>query len=132
MAAKDRNVNRIIAKATTHTQARILEKLGADQVIFPEIDMGERLARSISGKNFLEYIHFSDEYTIMEIEALDDWIGKSLVDMDFYNKYHMNVVAFRRDKTTTLSNLAQYKIQSGDYLILIGKYSDAEQLEVLD
>ncbi|MGI6559720.1 MAG: TrkA family potassium uptake protein [Clostridiaceae bacterium] len=132
LAAKDRNVNRIIAKATTHTQARILEKLGADQVIFPEIDMGERLARSISGKNFLEYIHFSDEYTIMEIEALDDWIGKSLVDMDFYNKYHMNVVAFRRDKTTTLSNLAQYKIQSGDYLILIGKYSDAEQLEVLD
>lgn len=132
LAAKDRNVNRIIAKATTHTQARILEKLGADQIIFPEIDMGERLARSISGKNFLEYIHFSDEYTIMEIEALDDWIGKSLVDMDFYNKYHMNVVAFRRDKTTTLSNLAQYKIQSGDYLILIGKYSDAEQLEVLD
>ncbi|NLJ70020.1 MAG: TrkA family potassium uptake protein [Clostridiaceae bacterium] len=129
LAAKDRNVPRIIAKATTHTQARILEKLGATQVIFPEIDMGERLARSLSGNNFMEYLHFSDEYTIMEVQAANSWIGKDLAELDFANKYNLTVVAFRRNSETILSNIARLKIQSDDHLVLIGKYEDAEKLE---
>ncbi|NLM19739.1 MAG: TrkA family potassium uptake protein [Clostridiaceae bacterium] len=129
LAAKDHNIPRIIAKANSYMQARILEKLGANQIIFPEIDMGERLARSLSGSNFMEYLHFSDEYTIMEIEAVDSWVGKNLIEIDFAKKYNLTVVAFRRNGETILSDIARVRIQSGDYLVLIGKYEDTEKLE---
>lgn len=129
LAAKDRNVPRIIAKANSHTQARILEKLGATQVIFPEIDMGERLARSLSGSNFMEYLHFSDEYTIIEIQAANSWVGKDLIELDFSNKFNLIVVAFRRNGETILSDIARLKIKRDDHLVLIGKYEDAEKLE---
>ncbi|HHU52903.1 MAG TPA: TrkA family potassium uptake protein [Clostridiaceae bacterium] len=131
LAAKDHNIPRIIAKANSHMQARILEKLGATQIIFPEIDMGERLARSLSGSNFMEYLHFSDEYTIMEIQAANSWVGKDLIELNFANKYNLMVVAFRRNGETILSDIAKLKIQDDDHLVLLGKYEDAEKLEGL-
>jgi len=132
LAAKDHNIPRIIAKANSHMQARILDKLGATQIIFPEIDMGERLARSISGSNFMEYLHFSDEYTIMEIEAVNSWVGKDLTEIEFAKKYNMMVVGFRRNGKTILSDISKFKIQTGDDLILLGKYEDAEKLEGIE
>ncbi len=130
LAAKDNKVPKIIAKANSHTQARILRKLGANQVIFPEIDMGERLARSLSGNNVLEYLHTSIEYALLEIKAQSDWVDKSLSELDFYNKYNMNVIAYRRNKKIHFSNLSQFKIHASDELILIGKHEDAGQFQV--
>ncbi|NMA18529.1 MAG: TrkA family potassium uptake protein [Clostridiaceae bacterium] len=130
LAAKDNKVPKIIAKANSHTQARILRKLGANQVIFPEIDMGERLARSLSGNNVLEYLHTSSEYALLEIKAQSDWVDKSLSELDFYNKYNMNVIAYRRNKKIHFSNLSQFKIHASDELILIGKHEDAGQFQV--
>lgn len=127
LASKDRGVPRIIAKATSEMQARILEKIGADQIIYPEIDMGERLARSISGSNLMEYIHFSDEYSIVEVKTKKEWVGKNLVDLDFRNKYHLNVIAYRRNGRTIVAPSAKDTFERDDVLILIGeeKYIDA-------
>lgn len=127
LASKDRGVPRIIAKATSEMQARILEKIGADQIIYPEIDMGERLARSISGSNLMEYIHFSDEYSIVEVKTNKEWVGKNLVDLDFRNKYHLNVIAYRRNGRTIVAPSAKDTFERDDVLILIGeeKYIDA-------
>lgn len=127
LSSKDRGVPRIIAKASSEMQARILQKLGADQIIYPEIDMGERLARSLSGSNLMEYIHFSDEYSIIEVKVKKEWIGKNLIEIDFRNKYHLNVIAYRRNKNTIVSPSAKEPLEKDDILILIGeeKYIDA-------
>lgn len=129
MLASDANVSKIIAKAKSANQARILRKLGADQIIYPEIDMGERLARSITGSNLLEFIHFSDEYGLIEASAKDSWIGKDLGKLNFRNHYHMNVVAIRRRGEYIITPGSKEKIEKGDVLILIGEEKYAKILE---
>lgn len=129
MAAKDNGVAKVIAKATSINQARILEKLGANQIIFPEMDMGERLARSIAGSNLLEFIHFSNEYGMIEVKARKEWIGRSLEDMDFRNTYHMNIVGIERQQDYIVTPRASEIIKEGDVLVLIGKEEHAHLVE---
>lgn len=129
LAAKDHNIPRVIAKASSMTQAKILAKLGADQIIFPELEMGERLARSIAGSSITDYINFSEEYTIFELKAVKPWWGKTLPNLDFRHKYHMNVVAFRHNGHTLITGLADHIIEEGDTLVLIGTTEDANKLE---
>lgn len=127
--AKDHNVGRIIAKATSKNHARILKKIGADQIIFPEIDMGEKLARSISGSNLLQFFHFSDDYSMLELKAYDELVGKSLRDINFRDKYKMTVIAYKRDGDLIINPEADWKIKKDDTLVLIGDSDRAEELQ---
>lgn len=129
LAAKEHEIPRIIAKASSFTQARILKKLGADQVIFPELEMGERLALSIAGSSIADYINFSDEYTLLELKAIKPWWGKSLAELNFHRSYGMNVVAYHRDGATIIAPMADYTIEKGDKLVLMGSTEDAAKLE---
>lgn len=129
LAAKEHEIPRIIAKASSFTQARILKRLGADQVIFPELEMGERLALSIAGSSIADYINFSDEYTLLELKAIKPWWGKSLAELNFHRSYGMNVVAYHRDGATIIAPMADYTIEKGDKLVLMGSTEDAAKLE---
>ena len=129
MLASDSEVSKIIAKAKSGNQARIMRKLGADQIIFPEIDMGERLARSLTGSNILEFINFSDEYCLIEVIAKDEWVDKSLADLKFRNAYHMNVVGIRRKGHFIITPRANEVVHEKDVLILIGEERYATELE---
>lgn len=130
--AKDHNVGKIIAKATSTNHARILKKIGADQIIFPEIDMGEKLARSIAGSNLLQFFHFSDDYSMIELKAYDELVGKSLREIDFRKKYKMMVIAYKRDGELIINPEANWKIEKDDTLVLLGEseYADKLQKEV--
>ncbi|MDY3006341.1 TrkA family potassium uptake protein [Anaerococcus sp. AGMB00486] len=127
--AKDHNVDRIIAKATSKNHARILTKIGADQIIFPEIDMGEKLARSIAGSNFLQFFHFSDDYSMIELKAYDELIGKSLKEINFRDKYKMMVIAYKRDGDLIINPEADWRIKEDDTLVLIGDSDSADKLQ---
>lgn len=129
ITAKDHGVEKVIAKATSTKQARILQKLGADQIVFPELDMGERLARSVTGSNLLEFIHFSEEYGLVEVIAKEKWVNKTLKDLDFRNSYHMNVVGIRRKGKYIVTPNANEKIRDLDVLILIGEEKYIAKLE---
>lgn len=129
LAAKEHEIPRIIAKASSFTQARILKRLGADQVVFPELEMGERLALSIAGSSIADYINFSDEYTLLELKAIKPWWGKSLAELNFHRSYGMNVVAYHRDGATIIAPMADYTIEKGDKLVLMGSTEDAAKLE---
>ncbi len=130
MLAKDSGIPRVIAKASTMMQARILEKLGADQIIFPEVDMGERLARSITGSNIIEYLRLSDRYSMIELQVQPKWVGKSLMEMDFRRIYHINVVAIKRNQDIILENLGSEILQKGDLLISIGTISAIQSIQI--
>lgn len=127
--SKEYEIPMIYAKAGTDMQARILKKVGVDQVIYPEIELGERLARSISGKSIIEYIHFSEEYSIVEINSPQNWAGKSLKELDVRNTFNINIIAIRRNDKTIVSPSALEKIEKGDNLIVIGEDQYLKKME---
>lgn len=129
LAAKDAGIEEVIVKSSSPKKGRILKKLGADRIIYPELDMGDRLARSISRSNLLEFIHFSEEYGIMEAKARDKWVDKTISETDFRNAYNMNIIAINRMGDYIVSPRSNEKIEDGDILIFIGKEEDAKNLE---
>ena len=129
LICKDSGIERVIAKASSESHARILKKIGADQIVFPEFDTAERLARSLAGPNLLEIIEFSDEFSIIEVKAHKSWLGKTLIELDFRNRYQMNVVGFERDNCMILDFDPDLVIEKDDILVLIGTSENARALE---
>lgn len=129
LICKDSGVDKVIAKATSQSHARILKKIGADQIVYPELDTGERLARSLAGSNLLELVQFSNDFSLIEIKAHEDWIGKSLIELDFRKSYKMNVVAFERDGQMLMDIDPSTDIRKDDILVLIGDNENAKALE---
>ena len=128
LICKDSGVNEIIAKASSTAHARILKKIGADVIVFPELDTGQRLAKSIAGPSLMEIIEFSDDISIIKVKARKNWIGKSLVDLDFRQKYQMNVIAFQRDGEMIIDFDPNSLIQKEDTIVLIGSKANANSI----
>lgn len=128
---KEMGVGYIVAKAQNDTHAKVLLKIGADRVVFPERDMGERVAHNLIGNNILEYIELSEEHSIIEFAALQSWIGKDLRDLNLRSKYGVTVVAMRNrnEDGINVSPKADTKINEGDILIVIGDNDDVKKLE---
>ena len=119
--AKDLGNKYVISKAQDEQQKRILERIGADRVIFPEREMGVRIANSLMFGNFVEFIEVSDEFGIAEIEPLPYWVGKTLAQSEIRNKYGINVVAIRNKCRLEASPGANHVIDEGDILVVIGE-----------
>lgn len=127
---KEMGVPYVIAKARNEVHTRVLHKIGADKVIFPEKEMGERLAQLITKKNVLDYLELSDDYSIMEIKAPKSWHGKTLIELNIRAKYGVTVIAVRDEKTEqlTVSLDAHFKIKRDDILIVLGANDDIEEI----
>lgn len=128
LICKDSGVKEVIAKASSIAHARILKKIGADLIVFPELDTGQRLAKSIAGPSLMEVIEFSDDISIIKVKARKNWIGKSLVDLDFRKKYQMNVIAFQRDGEMIIDFDPNSLIQKEDTIVLIGSKANANSI----
>lgn len=99
---KEAGVKNVIVKCGNEIHQRILSRVGADKVIFPEKESGVRLARNLLTSGFSEMIELSDDVSMVEIGMKDEWVGKSLVELSLRKKYSINVVAFRMgDKIIT-------------------------------
>lgn len=93
--AKEAGVKYVVAKARDTTHARILEKVGADKVVIPEKETGIRMARGMMSGNFLDFIELSDRLRLIEMPVKEEWIGKSLVELNLRKTKKINVVAIR-------------------------------------
>jgi len=111
----------VVAKANSALHGKVLEKIGADKVVYPERDMGERVAHSLSSSNVLDYIDVSSDYTIMEIVADEKFHGKTLGELSLRSKYGVNVMAIKRGESIEATPEADDVITRGDVLILFGK-----------
>jgi len=120
MILKDMGIKYIIAKAQNAIHGRVLERIGANKVVFPERDMGIRIARSLITPNIEDYIELEPDYSIIEIKALPDFADKTLSELDLRTKYGINVLAIKRDHNFNLSPSAKDIIKSEDFLIVIG------------
>lgn len=129
LLVKETGVKKVISKAQSKVHSQILYKIGADRVIFPEREMGIRLAKNLVSKNVLEFIELSEDYSVIELRVTEDWIGKSLEELDMRKKYGVNVVAIKNHDNVNISVLGSYKIQENDRLVVIGQNENLNQFE---
>ena len=120
MNLKELNVPKIVCKAHDETHRKVLLKVGADQVVIPEQENADRLAKSLSSLNVLDYIELSDEYGIIDVPAPQSWVGKTLKELNVRAKLGVNILAIRRDGRIDVSPSADYDIQSGDIMVILG------------
>ncbi|MBQ9130493.1 MAG: TrkA family potassium uptake protein, partial [Clostridia bacterium] len=93
MLLKDMGAPYVVARANSDLERRVLEKVGADRIVFPEQEMGEKLASMLESNNILERIQFSNEYSIVEIPMPAEWVGKNLIELSVRANYGVNVIA---------------------------------------
>ncbi len=129
MLLKEMGIPLILAKAQDDMHGRMLEKLGADRIIFAERDMGRRIARSLVSDNILDYIEVSNQFAIAEIAARNAWLNQSLVELDFRKRYALNVIAIRSNGVIKITLDPDTRIRSGDNLLVVGEQRVLNQLE---
>jgi trk system potassium uptake protein TrkA len=131
LLVKEMNVKHIITKANNALHAKVLYKIGANRVIFPERDMGIRVAHNLCSSNILDYIELSPDFSIAEIVTPKEWEGHSLKDLDLRVRYSINVVAIKRDDNIEVSPSADEIIQEGDIIVAIGGTAELNNIESL-
>lgn len=131
LTLKELGVREVIAKAMNSNHAKALEKIGADKVVFPEREMGLKLARSLSSSNILDFIELSDKFGIAEIEAPKVWRNKSIVELDIRARHSVNIIAVMENGNLSISPNAQYVIKPGDVLVMLGSNEDLGEIRNL-
>ena len=114
----------IISLASTDIHAKFLLRNGANHVIYPERDMAIRLAVSISNDSIFDYIKLSDEYSIMEVTPLKEWLGKNVIQANIRAKYHMNVLAVKNSQGDISMPGVEYIFNDKDHVIVMGRQED--------
>lgn len=130
LISKESGVERVVVKAQSSLHGKVLEKIGADRIIYPERDMGVRVAHNLTSTNILDYIELSPDFSILEIAALNKWIGKTLSGLRLRNKYGVNVIAIKNSKGVNISPGPDYIIQGEDITVIIGSAVAIKKIEM--
>ena len=131
MHLKELNVPYIVCKAHDETHSQVLKKLGADRVVIPEKENAARLAKSLSSTNVLDYIDLSQDYGIIEIPAPALWHEKSLIELNVRAKVGVTIIAVKRALEITVSPTADFRIQKGDVLVVLGDSAALKAMQKL-
>jgi trk system potassium uptake protein len=127
---KELKVKNIIVKAPNDDHKRILEKVGANEVIIPEKEMARKVARGILTPNVLDFLPVSDDYTICEMAPPPGFLGKSIGELNLRNRFHIEVIAIRdvlSDKIQMVPR-ANFVIKDSDVLVILGKEADVQKI----
>ncbi|WP_152396774.1 potassium channel family protein [Paenibacillus guangzhouensis] len=127
---KDLGVPRIIVKAQNELHGKVLNKIGADKVIYPERDMGLRVAHHLVSPNIMDFIELSSDHSIIEMQAVPQMIGKNLKQLDVRAKFGCNVMAIKNNGKMNISPNADDNIKSDDILIIVGANKDLQKMEI--
>jgi len=130
---KELKIPNIIAKALSEEHEKILKKIGATDVIFPERDMAKRAARTLVHENILDHIPLAEGYSIFEIAPPASFLRKSLGELDLRRKYGVQVIVVKElvPQNVVLVPMADYVIKDSDVLVMIGRDEDLEKIKNL-
>ncbi len=121
MSLKELGAKQVIAKAQDEFHGRMLEKLGADRVLFPERDMGRRVAHNLVSGDIIDFLELSNEYSMAEIRPKPEWVGKTLMELNMRSKLGINVVAIRTGENLNAMPLPNTAISEEDVLLVVVK-----------
>ena len=124
---KEAGVKNVIAKCGNQMHQKILLKIGADQVVFPEHESGIRLAKNILSSGFIDMISLSKDVSIVEIDVKDEWIGKNLVELNLRKKHGFNVVAIKKNGQVNVNIHPEQIMDADTTLIVIANVSRLEK-----
>jgi len=119
---KEKGAKKIIAKAGTKTQGRVLSKVGADIIVYPEKDMGERVARNLVSSHIIDFLRVSPDVSIIEIPVPEMLVGKNLIELNLRHRYGVTIISIKNSKNKIMSPPdINYKFQKDDVMTLIGE-----------
>lgn len=126
-------VKKILAKALDDDHAKILKKIGATEIIRPEMAMAVRVARGLSTPNILDFIPLAEDYNLLQVDPPRAFIGKTLRDLDLKARYNVFVIAIKElvPENFVLVPPASFLIKDSDVLILLGKEQDISKIKEL-
>lgn len=125
---KELGVKTVVAKAQNELHGRVLEKIGADLVVYPEQDMAVKMAHLLVSNRVVDMINLSSEYSIMEVVAPIKFVDKSIADSAIRHKSKVNILAIKRGENLLVAPIGEEIIRSGDILVMLGKNEDLERL----
>lgn len=128
MQAKELGVPFVISKAMNELHGRILEKIGADKIIYPEHEMGLRLARSLTSNNLLDVFELSSKFSMVEFKIPKEWVGKNLIELKIREKYRINIVGIKKADEINVDIDPQKVLEADMTFIAIGKNKDLEKV----
>lgn len=128
MQLKEMGVPYIMVKASTDIEGRILSKVGADKVIFPDREMGIRIGNEIMNGNYFEAIELSEEYSIVDMAVPDSWVGKTLQEINIRSRFGVSVIGVRGREETNINPHAEHQLTDDEILIVLGHNSDIQKL----
>ncbi|MEW6696877.1 MAG: potassium channel family protein [Bacillota bacterium] len=129
---KEMGVKRVVAKAQSELHGKVLERVGADKVVFPERDMGVKVAHALVSKNVMEQISLSPEYSLVEMVAPPKLVNKTLEKSGARQKYGMSILAIWRGGEMIISPIASQVIQEGDILVVIGRTERLQDFDTVE
>lgn len=134
MNCKKLGIEKIIAKAKNRTHMEIMLEIGADEIIRPEKEMGDKVARNIMRNKILDVIDIDEENSVIEFFPPKEWVGKSLIELDLRNRYNINIIGIRPHKGSKMhvQVLPNEKISEDSLLVAIGEPDTFEHLDYTD
>lgn len=126
---KELGVKKIVAKAQNERHGQVLYKVGADRVVFPERDMGVRVAHNLISANVLDFIELAEDYSVAEVVVAPAMVGKTLRQLDIRAKFGVNVIAIKSGDKFNIAPSPDNLIQENDVLVVIGNNKDLQEFE---
>ena len=130
MLSKEMGIPYVLAKAQDNLQGTILEKVGADSVVYPEREMGSRVAKNLVSNTFSDWIELSSEYSMAEIKVPEKWAGRSLSELKVREKYGINVVGIIQHEQVNVTFDPHAPLPEDGILIIIGATSVLEKFHM--
>lgn len=118
----------VVAKANQEIQADLLKQIGADEVVYPERDLAEKLAVRYNANNIFDYIQLTEDYSIYEIPIPVSWVGRTIMEVDVRRKHHVNIIAIKSGNTLQPTPSADFVFRAEDHIVVIGKSADVFKL----
>ena len=126
---KEAGVKTVIAKCANEMQQKILLRVGADQVVFPENESGIRLAKNLLSSGFIDMISLSKDVSIVEIDVKKEWCGKNLIELNLRKKYGFNIVAIKKGENINANITPEQVLDAETTLIVIANTSKLGKLK---
>ncbi len=111
----------VVSKATTEIQKKFLLRNGADEVVYPDKDIAEKLAVKLNSQKVFDYIELNNEYSIFEIASPHHWAGRKLVDLNPRKRYGLNILTIKKGNAIVEGVDANYVFEEGDHMLVFGK-----------
>lgn len=132
LLCKELGAKNIIAKARNDSHAKILERIGVDNVVIPEKDMGKKLAHNLSSKNVVDIITLSSNYDIVEMKVPESWQGKTIAQLDIRKHYGLNILGVNKDGEFVGNPSPSMDLKPGDNLIIMGSTNEISKIENIE